>query len=255
MCDCRSRSRSGHFGAALACRQTTRRVHRDVPKTRQASRYAAGESGSVDRSAGPCWRGSGPLERRSCLNGQRGLPFISSKFRRFRSRGRHCCYAGNGLLQKNAVLAKCGLQAQVVDGAPPQCHRDRFQCWFLDWASRFNLGSSRNNRHDLSSGLHPGLPLCSIHMRHCIAWQYSVPILTASPRQDEQCHRLSEASEGPGHDDGRKTLRDSPHAKPRQESTGWQDPMTDGSMPGALAEHRVDVLCGQQGIEPGIELF
>ena len=57
-------------------------------------------------------------------------------------------------------------------------------------------------------------------MRHCITWQYSVPVLTTPPRQDEQCHRSPAASEGPGQDDGRKTLRESPHAKPRQERTG-----------------------------------
>ena len=65
------------------------------------------------------------------------------------------------------------------------------------------------------------MPLYSIHMRHCMTWQYSAPVLTASPRQDEQFHRLSAASEGPGHDDGRKPLRDSPHAKPNQEEPGW----------------------------------
>ncbi len=31
--------------------------------------------------------------------------------------------------------------------------------------------------------------------------------------------------------------------------------MTAGSMPGALSEHRVDVLRGQQGFKPGIKLF
>ncbi len=37
--------------------------------------------------------------------------------------------------------------------------------------------------------------------------------------------------------------------------TGMERPMTAGSMPGTISEHRVDVICGHQDIKPGIELL